>query len=122
VSVRVFFDPHRVAQLRQQGIDPQGRLTSGPAAEARTALGLVEENARLRAEAARRRGGNQLGPIEESARLRAEVARLRADNQRLSDENARLRGEGGRRDLAQHEQKETEDDAARRFSLLELDL
>jgi len=119
VTVRVFFDPHRVAQLAQQGINPRGKLLAGPAAEARTALGLVEENARLRAEAVQQRGGNQIASIEESARLRAEVARLRADNQRLSEENARLRGEGARRPEPPHQ--ETEDDAAQRFRLIELD-
>lgn len=119
MTVRVFFDPHRVAQLAQQGINPHGRTTSGPASEARAKLGLIEDNARLRAEAARRRGGNQITSIEENARLRAEVARLRADNQRLSDENARLRGEGGRR--GESPPQETEDDAVERFKLLELD-
>jgi hypothetical protein len=119
VTVRVFFDPHRVAQLAQRGINPSGRLTNGPASEAKASLTLVEENARLRAEAARRRGGNQIATIEDNARLRAEVARLRADNQRLADENARLRGEKGRR--AEAPRQETEDDAAERFKLLELD-
>jgi hypothetical protein len=105
VSVRVFYDPHRVEQLRQQGISPRRQLTSAPASEARTALELVEE----------------------CARLRAEVDRLRRDNQRLSDENGRLVAETSRRSGSsphverEKDEKREKDDTEQRFSLLELD-
>ena len=63
MTVRVFFDPDRVAQLRQVGISPRRQLASASANEAKSALDLVEENTRLRGEI---------------ARLREEVARLTA--------------------------------------------
>ena len=94
MTVRVFFDPRRVEQLRKQGINPRRQLTSGPAPEARTSLELVEE----------------------CARLRAEVDRLRRDNQRLSDEVARLTAPGSSR-REDHEL----DASAQRFALLELE-
>ena len=94
MSVRTFFDPHRVEQLRKQGISPQRQLTSGTAPEARTSLELVEENARLRAEV---------------RRLSDEVARLTAAARGPSPPSPR------------REEREL-DDAARRFALLELDL
>jgi regulator of replication initiation timing len=90
VTVRVFFDPHRVDQLRQQGISPRRQL-SAPAPEARTALELVEE-----------------------------CARLRAENVRLREEVARLKAESSHRSTPQREERAL-DDAAQRFSLLELD-
>ncbi len=63
MSVRVFYDEYRVEQLRQAGIRAPRQSTREPVPDARTALELVEENARLRAEV---------------ARLRDEVARLTA--------------------------------------------
>lgn len=93
MTVRVFFDPHRVEQLRQQGINPQRVLTRGPAPEARTALELVEE-----------------------------CARLRAENRRLSDEVARLTAEAAQRPSAPRREEYAPDDSAQRFALLELDL
>jgi cell division protein FtsB len=76
VSVRLFYDPHRVEQLRQQGIDPHGRPAREPAAEMRSAIVLVEENARLRAEV---------------KRLTAEVARLRGGHEELPADDAAQR-------------------------------
>jgi hypothetical protein len=102
VTVRLFFDPERVAQLRQQGINPQRQLTRGTndVAQARTSLELVEEN----------------------ARLRAEVARLRGDVQRLSEDVTRLRSAGIRPDPKVREPDRRDlDDSAQRFALLELD-
>jgi predicted RNase H-like nuclease (RuvC/YqgF family) len=96
VSVRVFYDPHRVEELRQKGITGRRQLAAGPASEARTALELVEE----------------------CARLRAEIERLWRDNQHLTDEVARLRGEAS--SLRQRSAPD-QDDSVRRFSLLELE-
>ena len=66
MSVKLFYDPRRVEQLRQRGVSPR---PMSPVEAATTTLEMVEE----------------------CARLRAEVARLRADNQRLADEVERLR-------------------------------
>jgi hypothetical protein len=106
VAVRVFYDPHRVEQLRQKGIDSRRQLTGEASTpEARSALDLVEDN----------------------ARLRAEVARLQRDNQRLADENARLASASRQSGLSPPREERGSaprdlDDAARRFALLELDL
>jgi hypothetical protein len=69
MSVKLFYDPHRVEQLRQRGIAPVDRAPRNPADQAQLAIDAVEE----------------------CARLRMQVAQLRRDNQRLVDENARLR-------------------------------
>lgn len=69
MSVKLFYDPHRVQQLSQQGTTH--RMSKGPEAQAQVALSAVEE----------------------CARLRLQVAQLRRDNQRLLEENARLRAQ-----------------------------
>jgi uncharacterized protein YlxW (UPF0749 family) len=98
VSVRLFYDPHRVERLRAQGIAQRRQLPAAGGTAASTspqsALDLVEEN-----------------------------ARLRADNRRLADEIARLTEEL-RRAQPSHAGREDQvlDDAARRFALIELDL
>jgi uncharacterized protein YlxW (UPF0749 family) len=99
VSVRLFYDPHRVEQLRTKGIAPRRQLPAADGTAATTAtspqsaLDLVEEN-----------------------------ARLRADNRRLADEVARLTEEL-RRTHPPHADREEKaiDDSARRFALLELE-
>lgn len=96
MTVRVFYDPHRVEQLRAKGIAPRRQLPAGATAadSPRDALELVEE-----------------------------CTRLRAENRRLSDEVARLTEEL-RRAQTPHacDEDRSADDSARRFSLLELDL
>lgn len=108
MSVQIFYNPVLVEKLRRVGIGvgarrqlPIGEAVPGP----RTALELVEE----------------------CARLRAQVGQLQAENRRLSDESARLRGEAeaARGSVPRREEREellALDDAAQRFSLLELDL
>jgi hypothetical protein len=98
VSVRLFYDPHRVEQLRAQGIAPRRQLPAAGGTAAPTspqsALDLVEEN-----------------------------ARLRADNRRLADEVARLTEELRRAHAPRRDREDQPlDDAARRFALIELDL
>lgn len=95
MSVDVFFDPKRVARLRQQGIrnEPRPQLSAATAPSSPAPLALIEE----------------------CAQLRAEVARLRAENQHLRGELARGAGTSVRTAVGS-------DDAAQRFALLELDL
>lgn len=76
MSVRLFYDPHRVEKLRQLGIDPHGRPAREPPPDTRAAIVLVEENARLRAEV---------------KRLTAEVARLRGGRADLPADDAAQR-------------------------------
>jgi len=128
VTVRLFFDPHRVAQLRQQGIDPQRRLPSVPAPAVKEAKAVPEQRVLIVGGAPERRvfePGRGTGPdAEERARLRAEIDRLRRDNLRLTDENARLRGEAEHRSgPSRRALGPGQDDAAERLglSLLELD-
>jgi hypothetical protein len=99
MSVQTFYNPSLVEKLRRVGIGvgvrrqlPSGTTQASPGP--RTALELVEDN----------------------ARLRAEIDQLRRDKQHLSDEVARLRGETPRAVATES------DDAAARFALLELDL
>jgi hypothetical protein len=79
--------------------------------DARTSLELVAECDRLR---------------RDNQRLAGESDRLRRDNQRLSGEVTRLRAEIARMPARPDEPRTREstdlDDAATRFSLLELDL
>lgn len=103
MSVRLFYDPYRVEQLRQRGIAPgnRGALSGGaPRQEARTSLELVEENARLRADNRRL--------TEEVAQLEAEVARLR-------------RAVSQQQPAPPRRSALPDDDAAARFALLEFD-
>lgn len=96
MTVKVFYDQQRVEQLRQQGIAPRRQLTGGSSSP-QTALEAVEECARLRAE---------------NRRLTDEVDRLRREVDRLSGRPSGPVASGSRDDL---------DDAALRFSLLDLD-
>jgi predicted RNase H-like nuclease (RuvC/YqgF family) len=97
VTVKTFFDPQRVEEMRQRGISPRRQLPAGSSmSEPRTAIQLIEE----------------------SARLRAEIERLTRENQRLSDELARLRGLAAPTPLRE---ERALDDAAQRFALLELE-
>lgn len=97
MSVTVFYDPRRVEQLRAQGIAPRRQLPAAGGTAAATspqsALDLVEEN-----------------------------ARLRADNRRLADEVARLTEELRAHAPHRDREDQAIDDSARRFALIELDL
>jgi predicted RNase H-like nuclease (RuvC/YqgF family) len=95
VSVKTFFDPQRVEEMRQRGISPRRQLPAGQS-DPRTALELVEER----------------------AQLRVEIERLKRENQRLTEELARLRGAAAPTPLRE---ERALDDAAQRFALLELD-
>ena len=108
VAVDVFFDQRRVEALRRQGISPRRQLADealAPSAPSspQTALQMVEECARLRAENRRL--------ADEVARLRREIDRLTAPAGRSAPALPPPREE---RDLGS-------DDATLRFSLIELD-
>jgi hypothetical protein len=128
VTVRVFYDPHRVEQLRVKGIAPRRQIPSPGAIAAATS---PQESA-LRAQGIGPRrqlpaaGATAAATSPQSALdLVEENARLRADNRRLADEIARLtevlRAQVPHRDRPALDDPVL-DDSARRFSLLELDL
>lgn len=97
MSVKTFFDPQRVEEMRRRGISPRRQLPAGTStSEPRTALELVEER----------------------VQMRAEIDQLRRENQRLTEELARLRGAAAPTSLRE---ERTLDDAAQRFALLELE-
>ena len=85
--MKLFYDPARAEQFRQRGY----RAPQSPETQAKVGLDAVEECARLRAQIARLRQVPEAS--EECAKLRAQVAQLRRDNQRLLEENARLRAQ-----------------------------
>ena len=90
---------------------PPISLDRGDRTDARTSLELIQECDRLR---------------RDNQRLAGETDRLRRDNQRLSAEVTRLRAEIARLPARPDEPRARDpvdlDDAATRFSLLELDL
>lgn len=135
MAVSLFYDPQRVAQLRAKGITasrPEPAVTPATTddqAGAQTALELVDENARLRAEIDRlRRENRQL--TEDVENLSAELTRRQLSAER-SDPSRRsaiptpiaaapvsvpaLRASADGGDDA------AGDDATKRFALLELD-
>jgi hypothetical protein len=144
VAVHVFFNPDLVGQLAACGITPrrqptpggqtrgfvlEGRRVAPRGRQAVTNVALVHENVTLSLPARSAPPAQLTLPAATAAEpqgaleLAAECARLRRDNQRLAEEVARLRGDVARLSGAPPTREQQQlDDAATRFSLLELDL
>lgn len=119
MPVQVFYNPEMVAKLRSVGIGARG---AGPSVSApRSSQGPRTVTLAPSSSTPR----SAIGAVEEAARLRAQVTQLQRDNQRLSEEIARLRADATRASAASlalaPRSLPPEDDAALRFRLLELD-
>ena len=144
MTVRVFFDPDLVGQLAACGITQLRRPAPGAAA-----TGFVLEGRRApprpraaitnvvavrgsvtitgpRQPIAARTTARELPAASAAPQTALELAetcdQLRRDNRRLTDEVARLRAEVDRLSGSSNARPQALDDAATRFSLLELDL
>lgn len=116
MGVNVFYNPEIVAQLETCGIHARRRPGERATGFALTINGRQRQfpSGSGQAEATAPEPKTALELVEENVRLRAEVDRLRAEVGRLTAE-ARTHAAPERASIEQ-------DDSARRFALLELDL